>query len=129
MQFFSTPHFGPGDFATFFASIPIMSTGKTKAVSSLLDIKPETLNRYLSGKSEPPKAMVRLLFHECHFGRSATDTHTHNGHILAMRQVQGLQDQITQLKATLAALESENDRLKQGQHSLDVAANSDRWVA
>lgn len=130
MQFFSTDHYGANDFATFYAAIPAMSRDKPKEVCSLLDIKPDTLTRYLSGKSNPPKAMVRLLFHECHYGRSATDAHSHQGHVLALRQGQCLQKEVDQLKATIAALELENDTLKlSGDHMRDIAANSSRWVA
>ncbi len=130
MNFHSLGHFGAHDFATFYEAIPTMTRDKTKAVCSLLDITPDTLKRYLSGKSNPPKAMVRLLFHECHYGRSATDAHAHQGHVLAVRQVQGLQAELDKLKAKFSALELENDALKRsGDHMRDIAANSSRWVA
>lgn len=130
MHFFSSDHYGANDFATFYEAISIMSTGKQKAVCKLLDIKPDTLTRYLSGKSNPPKAMVRLLFHECHYGRSATDAHAHQGHVLALRQAQCLHKEVDQLKAKLSALEMENDALKRSSdHTSDIAANSSRWFA
>lgn len=113
MQFFSEGHYGAQDFATFYEAIPVNSAQKSRAVCSLLDVTPHTLKRYLSGKSNPPKAMVRLLFHECHYGRSATDSHTHNGHVLAMRQVKGLQLDLEKMRCVLASLEVENGELKQ----------------
>lgn len=130
MQFFSTGHSGPHDFATFYEAIPIITTGKSAAVCSLLDIKRDTLTRYLTGKTNPPKSMVRLLFHECHYGRSATDAHAHEGYLIERRRAVGLQSEIDQLNATLAALELENDALKRADaYGADVAANASRWCA
>jgi hypothetical protein len=130
MQFFSERHYGAQDFATFYEAIPVDSAQKPRAVCSLLDVTPDTLKRYLSGKSNPPKALVRLLFHECPFGRSATDTHSHNGHVLAVRQLQCVQAELDRLRGVLASLEIENGQLKQAVYSEAVfAANSSRWVA
>lgn len=130
MQFFSSGHYGTNDFATFFEAIPISQTKKAAAVCALLDIEPDTLKRYLSGKTNPPKAMVRLLFHECHYGRSATDTHSHQGHVLAIRQAQGLQAEIDRLRLSVTALELEADELKRANDNQRLfAANSSRYAA
>ena len=130
MEFYSDGLQGGNDFATFYTAICINSLSKVKSICKLLDINPATLKRYLSGKSNPPKALVRLLFHESHFGRSATDTHAHEGHILAMRQLRSLQSELEKLKADFLALELENDALKRAKlHESDTAANSSRWIA
>ena len=130
MQFFSTSHYGGNDFATFYEAITTMQESKPAAVCGLLDIKPATLTNYLTGKANPPKAMVRLLFHECHYGRLATDSHSHNGHIYALKLSQSLQSEIERLKITLQALELENQRLKDDADQPQFfAANSDRYRA
>ena len=130
MQFFSSGHYGSNDFSTFYEAIPAPSINKASAVCGLLDIAPTTLTKYLTGKANPPKAMVRLLFHECHYGRQATDSHSHNGHIYALKVSQSLQSEVDRLKSTLQALELENQRLKQRANQPEFfAANSDRWRA
>ena len=130
MQFYSMGHYGPNDFATFYESLPLMSTLKAAAVCKLLDIKPDTLVKYLTGKSNPPKAMVRLLFHESHFGRQATDTHTHNGFLYKLRENQNLLFEVQMLKKTLAAVELENQELKfSSSNDVLFAANSSKYRA
>lgn len=130
MKFFSSDHYGSNDFATFYLAVNVHSTSKALDVCQLLDITPKTLKAYLSGKSDPPKAMVRLLFHECHFGRSATDAHAHEGFLIERRRAAGLQSEIDRMKAALSALELENDALKRdGASDTGHAANSPRWRA
>lgn len=130
MEFFSIDHFGCGDFATFYEAANFSTAQKPHAICRLLDIKPDTLNRYLSGNSNPPKAMVRLLFHECHFGRSATDSHAHAGHMHALHLAQSLKSENERLKSLVLDLERENQELKQGRpENVDMAANSSRWFA
>ena len=129
MQFFSLGHYGPQDFALFYEAISLLSVDKIKAVCSLLDIAPATLARYLSGKTNPPKAYVRLLFHECFYGRSATDAHAHQGHVLALRHAQNLQAENDKLLSIIKALELENDELKRADHAANQAANSSRYRA
>lgn len=129
MQFYSTPHFGAHDFLTFYDAVNLDIKVKPAAVCRLLDITPATLKRYLSGQATPPKSAVRLLFHECHFGRAATDTHTHQGQVYAQRLASSLEGSISRLKDVIKSLELENDRLKRQDHAPDVAANSERWFA
>lgn len=129
MIFFSTPHYGEHDFLTFYDAVNLDTKDKPAAVCALLDVSPATLKRYLSGQAAPPKAAVRLLFHECHFGRAATDSHSAQGEIYARKHANSLEGAILKLKDLIKALESENDRLKQHQGAPGIAANSDRWIA
>ena len=128
MIFFSTAHRGGNDFATFFNDIAIDSAKKYGAVCQLLDIKPGTLARYLSGKSCPPAAMVRLLFHECSYGRSATDSHAHAGFLYERQLAAARLVQLENMRLTVEALEAENNALKLAGAGLrDVAANGPRY--
>ena len=129
MIFFSTEHCGSNDFVTFYEAVRTHGTDKPTAVCKLLDIQKDTLQRYLTGKSDPPKAMVRLLFHETHFARQATDAHAHNGFVYQLRLTQSLNAEVERLKSTLAALEVENQELKQSNDQQIYAANSSRYRA
>ena len=130
MQFFSTAHSGSGDFATFYEAISLDTAIKFSAVCGLLDVKPATLKGYLSGKNTPPKAFVRLLFHECFYGRSATDSHAHAGYMYAARLADSLRADILRMHVSLTALETENQALKHAAHQVDgFAANSPIWRA
>lgn len=128
MLFYSLDHYGSGDFATFYEAINLSASQKPGAVCRLLSIQPKTLKNYLSGKATPPPALVRLLFHECHYGRAATDAHAHAGHIYALRLSKSLQAENDVLRALITALEIENQELKQASACGEVlAANSSRW--
>ena len=130
MNFYSEKHYGCSDFATFFAAIAILQRDKPRAVCQLLDVTPATLQNYLSGKSTPPKAAVRLLFMESYYGASAVSTHTANALTLQYQIVETLKGQLDAMRATLDALELENDALKRsGDAQDDHAANSARWRA
>ena len=129
MQFYSTSHYGGNDFVTFYEAVNINREAKPLAVCTLLDISKATLKRYLSGQATPPKSAVRLLFHECHYGRSATDAHAHQGHVLALRHAKNLQAENDKLLSIIKALELENDDLKRADHAANQAANSSRYRA
>ena len=130
MQFFSIDHHGLADFATFYEALALQPARKVPAVCKLLDIQPKTLNGYLTGKKNPPPAFVRLLFHECYYGRAATDSHAHSGHMYALALSKSLQSENDKLRAMLQALELENQELKTSSTPAGrMAANSSRWRA
>ena len=131
MKFHSQKHAGAENFALFYEAINLASKLKPAAACKLLDIKPATLKRYLNGTSEPPAAMVRLLFMESFYGVDAITSHSYNGEIYARQQSRGLQEQLAVVAGHILDLEKENAELRAavaaGSCSRDFAANSSRF--
>jgi hypothetical protein len=128
MHFHSEKYYGPNYFATFYDALSVENSHRERAVCKLLDIKPNTLKRYLSGTANPPRAAVRLLFCESYFGRVAISTHTANGLTIQKEINDSLRSKIRRLEATIKSLEIENDELKRCS-DMPQAANSSRWTA
>lgn len=128
MIFFSDGLCGCAQFATFYEALHLDSATKRKAVCKLLDIKNATLERYLSGKAAPPAAMVKLLFMESSYGRSATDSHTHQAFVYERMQREFAEKSIAALQLRLDASEQENAAIKQASSGPPLfAANAGRF--
>lgn len=107
MRFHAEKFAGSGDFATFYEALPYSSQHKETEVCALLQVTPQTLRRYLSGKVQPPRAAVALLFHESHIGRAVLDEHAHRGMLYAQNYAKGLESSVKALQARIAALDAE----------------------
>lgn len=130
MNFFSERHGGTSQFVTYYHAVTISEPKKEGLVCKLLDIKPATLKRYLSGASEPPAPLVRLLYHESHIGRAEIDAHTHQGMVYQLHVAQDLGRDVARLQAVILALETENTEIKlNATQGNDFAANSCRYRA
>lgn len=74
------------------------------AIAAHLGISPKTLNRWKAA-DEAPRAALLALFYESRWGYSLLETTAHNGHALAVRQVQGLERENAMLRTRIARLE------------------------
>ena len=100
---------GSGLFATFFDALPIEDAKRHAATAKFLGCTERTLRNWLSGKRTPPPSAVAALFHETHYGLSATSSHSENGAQLALQSARIAQEQVAQLEATVTALQQELD--------------------
>lgn len=106
-MFFASRLYGSCNLTTFYDSLPIPSSTKLRSVAAFLDVRPETLKRWLDGTRPPPRAAVIALFHESPYGLSATSTHSANGEALARRMAASLQADNDALRAIIAELQRE----------------------
>lgn len=111
-MFFASRLYGSCNLTTFYDSLPIPSKDKLNAVAAFLDVRPETLKRWLDGTRTPPRAAVIALFHESPYGLSATSTHSANGEALALRMAASLQADNDALRAIIVAMQHELDAAK-----------------
>ena len=70
-----------------FDNLPIEAARRAKSTARFFGITESTLTRYLSGKSDPPRAVVYALWHESEFGRAVTSAHSeHSAHLWRARR-------------------------------------------
>lgn len=98
---------GCGFLATYFAALPHPANTKHRVTARFLGVTEKTLRAWLSGTRQPPPPVVALLWHECHHGRAALDSHAHQGMIYAQGVARGLQAENDRLRAIIRALESD----------------------
>ena len=112
MKFHSERLSGSDLFARFYESLPSGSKSKESEVCKFLEITPQTLRRYLTGKAKPPAPLVALLWHESPYGREALDEHSHRGMLYARGEARAAQEQADRLRARVHQLEAEIDTIR-----------------
>ena len=112
MLFFAQDIYGSHRFSDIFNGLWIPSAKRHAQVAKFFDVSPRTLQRWLTGKSEPPRAVVYALWHESHEGRAVTASHSENGYMYERNLARCLGETIDKLRMQVTALESELDAIK-----------------
>jgi len=116
-MFFAANLYGSEILESVYHTLPIESSKRLKVTAKFLDVAENTLNRWINGKANPPRAVVYALWHESHVGRAVTAAHSEESARLYRRLAEGQQSEIERLRNTIATLNSELERAK-----LDSAA-------
>jgi hypothetical protein len=122
--FLSIDYSGPNHFRDFYNELPVLMAQRERYACDLLDITPATLRRYCGDFGNPPKAMVRLLYLECHKGRRHANIDLFNDYQFANQRVHTLLQEVERLTSKIKALNADYDALRRQKNSDDSAANS-----
>lgn len=114
-MFFAQNEYGHQAMRAAFDNLPIEAARRAKSTARFLGITESTLNRYLSGKSDPPRAVVYALWHESELGRAVTSAHSEHSAHLWRTLAKSQESSMDKLKARIDALTAENDQLKRDQ--------------
>lgn len=112
-MFFALNEFGSERLKSAFESLPIDSAARLSSTARFLGVTEKTLSQWLTGKSDPPRAVVYAIWHESPIGRAATSAHSeqaaHLWRTLAKSQaaqIEKLQQKIDTLTDTINAQNS-----------------------
>lgn len=122
-MFLATGQHGSTILAAAFHTLPIDSAARLKATAKFLDVTETTLKKWIDGTSTPPRAAVAALWHESHTGRAVTCAHSERGEQLYRALSRSLEDDCKRLRASIAKLNEELDRIKQGTANTPEAMN------
>jgi hypothetical protein len=111
-MFFASNCYGSHMLKEAFDRIHLPQSARINACARFLDVSERTLKDWLSGKKEPPRAVVYALWHESSLGRAVTAAHSeqdaHNYRMLS--RMQG--DRIATLERRIDAMSNEIETLK-----------------
>lgn len=127
MQFHAQGQHGSGLFATFFAALPIPTTQRHSATAKFFGVSERTLNRWLSGETEPPRAAVATLWHETYHGRAVLDEHSHRGFLYERAAAQALRDEVATLRRYITQLENDLSDAARPRYGHAGPANSGKF--
>lgn len=111
-MFFASNQYGALSFQTSYNSLSIPSKNRLKIVSTFLGVTEPTLKRWLSGQSNPPRAVSYALWHESPQGLETTSIHCQEGARLLRALCRSQDDTIEILRARISELTLENEALK-----------------
>lgn len=121
-MFFASNVYGFARLTDAYHSLPIPTAKKLAAVSKFLGITEKTLTNYLTGKSDPPRAVVYAIWHESPDGRAVTSAQTFREAQAERALTRSLIDVVAKKDLTILALSQELARLKLAQPE-NVCAN------
>lgn len=121
--FLSTDFYVPNDFKRFYESMPVLACHREASACRLLDITAPTLRRYLTDFSNPPKAYVRLLYLESHYGKRHASIDLFNDLQHAKQMLRIVRSDNERLLKKIAAVNSENALLRSNNKASNFAMN------
>jgi hypothetical protein len=111
-MFLAKSQIGSSVLSAAYDNLHIGSTTKSKVVSKFLGITEATLKKWVSGKMQPPNAVVYALWHESDYGRQATQYHSEHGMDLFRRLSECQARDIEQMRKTIEFLNAELEAAK-----------------
>lgn len=116
-MFFASNEYGSERLRLAFDALPIDPSKRLKATADFLGVSTRTLNLWLTGKADPPRAAVYAIWHESPAGRAVTAAHSEQAahlwrtlsksqaaHIATLEnRIDLLADEINDLKASSRA--------------------------
>ena len=114
-MFFAQNVYGVARLQDAYDSLPIPADKKLRSVSKFLGISERTLSNYLTGKSDPPRAVVYAIWHESPAGHAVTSEHVHRGLDAFRALSKSLQADIVKKDQALDAMALELVKLKMDQ--------------
>lgn len=114
-MFFASNVYGVARLQDAYNSLPIPADKKLRSVSKFLGISERTLSNYLTGKSDPPRAVVYAIWHESPAGHAVTSEHVHRGLDAFRALSKSLQADIVKKDQALDAMALELAKLKMDQ--------------
>lgn len=114
-MFFAQNVYGVARLQDAYNSLPIPADKKLRSVSKFLGISERTLSNYLTGKSDPPRAVVYAIWHESPAGHAVTSEHVHRGLDAFRALSKSLQADIVKKDQALDAMALELAKLKMDQ--------------
>ena len=114
-MFFAQNVYGVARLQDAYNSLPIPADKKLRSVPKFLGISERTLSNYLTGKSDPPRAVVYAIWHESPAGHAVTSEHVHRGLDAFRALSKSLQADIVKKDQALDAMALELAKLKMDQ--------------
>ena len=111
-MFFAQNQYGVERLNRAFENLPIESSKRLQQTAKFLDVSERTLNSWLTGKTDPPRAAVYALWHESTIGREITSAHSEHAAHLWRTLAKSQAAQVKTLESKIDALHAEIDRLK-----------------
>ena len=106
-MFFAVNVYGSARLSDAYDTLPIPADKKLRTVAKFLGISERTLSNYLTGKSDPPRALVYAIWHESPMGRAVTSQHSEHGALLQRLLAQSLQQSLDAKDKIISALSEE----------------------
>lgn len=114
-MFFAQNVYGVARLQDAYHALPIPADKKLRSVSKFLGISERTLSNYLTGKSDPPRAVVYAIWHESPAGHAVTSEHVNRGLDAFRALSKSLQADIVKKDQALDAMALELAKLKMDQ--------------
>lgn len=128
MFFASADQFGHAAFLRAYNSLPILSQDRIAALSRWLDVSERTVNDWISGRRDPPRAVCYATWLESMDGRAHVNVDLLNDARRAAGHARSLGDALSVAESTIAALRAELDALKaERAPKVPAAANDGRF--
>lgn len=111
-MFFAQNCYGSQMLAEAFDRLPIPTEKRLKVTAKFLDVTERTLNDYITGKRNPPRALVYAIWHESPLGHEVTSLHACEETAIYRRLSNSLTDQVNRQQATIDKITAELADLK-----------------
>ncbi len=123
MKFFAERLAGSDFFRRAVDALPLPSATRIDDLAGFLDVSPQSIRAWLTGKREPPRAAVIAVWHESHLGRSVTSAHSEYGETLARSYAASCEIEIARMRSTIEALRLELAAVKQASTAREIPMN------
>lgn len=126
-MFFAQNEYGVEALRAAFDHLSIDPARRLKVTARFLGLAESTLTGYLSGKSDPPRAVVYALWHESDLGRAVTSAHSEQGAHLWRSLAKSQGETMSALRARIDTLTAEIDALKQARPAAPTMAANESF--
>lgn len=111
-MFFAQDQYGAERLKIAFENLQIESSKRLQQTAKFFGVSERTLDSWLTGKTDPPRAVVYAIWHESTLGRAATSAHSEQAAHLWRKLAKSQENQIKALESKINALHAEIERLK-----------------
>lgn len=103
-MFFAQNEYGSARLFAAYDSLPIVRAHKLRDTAKFLGVTERTLSSWLTGKTDPPRAVVYAIWHESPAGRAATTAHSEQAAHLWRTLAKSQEQQVKRLEQKIDTL-------------------------